>query len=239
MNKLSKHIIESARKRRIKPHTLFETFIEMSYQLNTTWTFSREFIKYEKEHYEFRMLMEELVKQYPFQDIFGFTLSDVIAFDKKNLGQCMTPYDISQLIAKITHRCSKSSKLPSEYNVNDCCAGTGSLILCQFENFINNNSTHLHININDINELMVKSALIQIQYNDTLNNTNPDKSISITAYNGNAILEFEIPENIVYHNDHSLIADPYVKGYFDVTDLKEQMNVFDQLFDMFEETEPA
>ena len=104
MKKLIKHIIETSKKQRVKPEVIFNQFIEMTYQLTCTSTYHRDFSSLEKEHFKFTQLLEELITKNPFSDVIGEIMLDVFSFDKKNLGQCMTPPDISSLGEKIQGR---------------------------------------------------------------------------------------------------------------------------------------
>jgi len=234
MKKLIKHIIESAKKHRLKKDEMFNTLIEMTYQLNCTTTFDFKYKYLEKEHLIFRDMLANLVTENPFTDVLGEVMLDVFNFDKKYLGQCMTPPDISYLISKITNRYqleNRNSK--EEINVgDDTGCGTGSILLANLKLALTTNAKTINIFANDISEEMVKVCIVQLQYNRVnyyINNRKNHKKINIIAHCGNTLTGYEKPENIRCHPELRRINDPYIKGYFDYIDHQESLNPFNSI----------
>ncbi|CAK2017509.1 hypothetical protein VCRA2116O30_20262 [Vibrio crassostreae] len=91
---IEKHVIQTAKKYKEKPEEIFKKFIEMTYQLNATTTYDIKYKYLEAEQLEFRLLLLRAVRDKPFTDVLGEAMMDIISFDKKGLGQCMSPSDI-------------------------------------------------------------------------------------------------------------------------------------------------
>ena len=240
MKKLIKHIIESAKKHRLKKDEMFNTLIEMTYQLNCTTTFDVKYKYLEKEHLIFRDMLANLVTENPFTDVLGEVMMDVFNFDKKYLGQCMTPDDISSLTAEITNKYHiENMNHKEEKNLGDNCgSGTGSLLLANLKLALTTNAKTINVFANDINEEMVKVCIVQLQYNRVnyyINNRKNHKNINIIAYCGNTLTGYEKPENIRCHPELRRINDPYVKGYFDYLDHQESLNPFNSISDRFKQ----
>lgn len=240
MKKLIKHIIESGKKHRLKNDEMFNTFITMTYELNCTTTFDIKYRYLEKEHFEFKTMLGDLIDQNPFTDVLGEVMMDVFNFDKKYLGQCMTPPDISYLIAKITNRYHLENwKNKEEINVgDDTGCGTGSILLANLKLALTTNAKTINIFANDIDENIVKVCIVQLQYQRVIyyvNNRKNHKEINLIAYCGNTLTGYEKPENIRCHPQLRRINDPYIKGYFEYLDYQESLKTFSSITDRFKE----
>ena len=241
MKKLINHIIETSKKQRVKPEVIFNQFIEMTYQLTCTSTYHRDFSSLEKEHFKFTQLLEELITKNPFSDVIGEIMLDVFSFDKKNLGQCMTPPDISSLGEKIQGRyLVEKMNHKKELDISDVCGcGTGSLILELLKVTINSKAKIINIVINDIDETMVKISVIQIRFNLSIHNKKKKKKkakiVSLTAYCGNTLTDYNKPENLVFFPNPHLISEPYVKGYFEHQELQNNLMNLLAITNRFEE----
>lgn len=236
---IEKHVIQTAKKHKEKPEIIFHKFIESVYQLNVTTTYNIKYKYLEAEQLEFRLLLLRAVRENPFTDVLGEAMMNIISFDKKSLGQCMTPNDISYLVGSIQAE-KHLRNCPDKKEINfcdDCGCGTGGLILNMFGRLIKSNAETLNILINDIDEMMVKIALIQLQYNDGLHNPDKAKEVNILAYNGNTLTGYDKPENLVFHPNPRLIREPYVKGYYEHIDQLQREDVFSTLLNRFKNTE--
>ena len=241
MKKLIKHIIETSKKQRVKPEVTFNQFVEMTYQLTCTSTYHRDFSYLEKEHFKFTELLEGLITKNPFFDVLGEVMLDVFSFDKKMLGQCMSPPDISSLQGKIQGRylVEKMSHKKELDISDDCGCGTGSLILELLNVAINSKAKIINVVINDIDETMVKIAVIQMRFNLAIHNKKKKKKkakiVSLTAYCGNTLTDYNKPENLVFFPNPHMISDPYVKGYFEHQEHKNSLMTLLEITDRFKE----
>ncbi|MEZ9399273.1 hypothetical protein AB4218_23185 [Vibrio splendidus] len=236
---IEKHVIQTAKKHREKPEEIFKKFIEMTYQLNATTTYDIKYKYLEAEQLEFRLLLLKAVRDKPFTDVLGEAMMDIISFDKKGLGQCMSPSDISNLMGSIQAEMHLRNN-PNKQKINfgdDTGCGTGGLVLSALGRLMKSNAKTLNIFINDIDEMMVKIALIQLQYNDGIHNPDKAKEVNICAYNGNALTGYDKPENLVFHPNVRLIQEPYVKGYYEHVDQLQREDVFSTLLNRFKDTE--
>lgn len=235
---IEKHVIETAKKHNEKPEIIFQKFIESVYQLNATTTYNIKYKYLEAEQLEFRLLLLRAVRENPFTDVLGEAMMNIISFDKKSLGQCMTPNDISSLIGRIQAE-NHLRNSPDKQEINfcdDCGCGTGGLILSMFGRLMESNAKTLNILINDIDEVMVKIALIQLQYNDGIHNPDKAKEVNILAYNGNTLTGYDKPENLIFHPNLRLISDSYVKSYFKHIDELQREEPFSSLMNRFKNT---
>lgn len=242
MKKLIKHIIETGKKHSLKNDIIFNTFIDMTYQLNCTTTYHIDYKYLEKEHFIFKTMLGDLIDQNPFTDVLGEVMLEVFNFDKKYLGQCMTPNDISSLISKICYRKqleSKGYKNEEPLNVgDDTGCGTGSILLANLKMALTSNAKTINIFANDIDEKIVKICIVQLQYNRVIyyaNNRQNHKKINLIAYCGNTLTGYEKPENIRCHPELRRINEPYVKGYFKAIDRANSLNVFNSITDRFKQ----
>ncbi|WP_075498444.1 hypothetical protein [Moritella viscosa] len=243
---IEKHVIQTAKKHREKSEDIFHKFIDMTYQLNLTMTYSVKYKYLESEHFKFRKLLKKAVKENPFSDVLGEAMMDIVSFDKKGLGQCMTPNDISMLLAKIQSRYRKQGEenglvssgfggLGGTYY--ECCVGTGSLTLAQLGEFMTSEAKEVTVLINDLDERMLKIAIIQIQYNDSVNNPKKEKTINLIAHCENALIEDCNPDKVFHHPEHMLIQEPYVKGYYEHVNQLQREDIFSTLLNRFKDTE--
>lgn len=236
---IEKHVIETSKKHKEKPEIIFQKFIESVYQLNVTTTYNIKYKYLEAEQLEFRLLLLRAVRENPFTDVLGEAMMNIISFDKKGLGQCMSPSDISNLMGRIQAEFHLSNN-PNKQKINfgdDTGCGTGGLVLSALGRLMKSNAKTLNIFINDIDAMMVKIALIQLQYNDGIHNPDKAKEVNIIAYNGNALTGYDKPENLVFHPNVRLIQEPYVKGYYGHRDQLQREDVFSNLLNRFKDTE--
>lgn len=235
---IEKHVIETAKKHKEKPEIIFQKFIESVYQLNATTTYNIKYKYLEAEQLEFRLLLLRAVREAPYTDVLGEAMMNIISFDKRGLGQCMTPSDISKLMGSIQAEVHLRDN-PNKQKINfgdDTGCGTGGLVLSAFGRLMKSNVKTLNILINDIDEMMVKIALIQLQYNDGIHNPDKAKEVNIIAYNGNTLTGYDKPENLIFHPNLRLISDPYVEGYFDHIDHVKREDAFSTLMNRFKDT---
>ncbi|EDH4683472.1 TPA: N-6 DNA methylase [Klebsiella pneumoniae] len=75
------------------------------------------------------------------------------------LGQFLTPDDVSSLIASLGIRSRADTA-----KINEECCGAGSIVLSTLKELHQKNGSHLDttLNLNDIDPLMVKMAIIQV-----------------------------------------------------------------------------
>ncbi|MGC3835640.1 hypothetical protein ACPSKX_16085 [Moritella viscosa] len=189
--------------------------------MNCTTTYHIDYKYLEKEHFIFKTMLGDLIDQNPFTDVLGEVMLEVFNFDKKYLGQCMTPNDISSLQGKIQGRyLVEKMSHKKELNVgDDTGCGTGSILLANLKMALTSNAKTINIFANDIDEKIVKIAVIQIRFNLAIHNKKKKnkkaKIVSLTAYCGNTLTDYNKPENLVFFPNPHMISDPYVKGYFE------------------------
>lgn len=139
---------------------------------------------------DFHYLYDSVVKSKPFADVLGEVLHEIGSVDKKYLGQCMTPPDISSLTSKLIERYYSKSVLCDVdcITISDPCGcGSGSLILSVLNKTVNVQSLNrIDIHLIDIDEVMIKAAIMQISYNLHSHNKSK-KEVPINAFVGNAL----------------------------------------------------
>lgn len=164
------------------------------------------------EHFYFTQLLEELIRKKPFTDVIGEIISEIIYLDKKNYGQCMTPPELASFMGKILGRSLQKSKKDILNIADDCGCGTGSLILSLFKETMKSNAKTINIKINDIDNLMVKISLIQLQFNNAIHNEYGDTEVNITALCGNTITDYK-NKSVLFAPDFYDITENYVKEF--------------------------
>ncbi len=141
---------------------------------------------------DFHYLYDSVVKSKPFADVLGEVLHEIGSVDKKYLGQCMTPNDIVSLKSEIVSRqfdeWLKKSENKDDIKIGDPTGcGTGALILGLLAKMINVDSIKkIEIGLIDIDEVMIKAAIMQISYNLHSHNKSK-KEVPINAFVGNAL----------------------------------------------------
>ena len=205
-----KIIKSTAEKNNIKASKVYEAFIEMSYQLTITLSYD---VKYKYLNDDFNLFIGELqskVVEKPFFDLLGQTLAELNQLDKKSFGQCFTPSELSFAVSKMMDE----PKGNNYYHFGEPACGSGALLLSKLGELSKNKEIEvIDFLINDLDELMLKTALLQLQLNSSLNCE--DKKISIVATNANLITEWNKPNTIIFHRDTNFINDEYVIRYFD------------------------
>ncbi|EJB8440325.1 hypothetical protein MW344_004999 [Vibrio parahaemolyticus] len=162
---------EMARTKRMQPHTLFIEMIELTYNRQKCLPLHHRKIR-EEEVLDFSLLFAGAMLNNPFRDILGEVLHELDAANKKGLGQCMTPPDISYLIGKLASRYKAQNQHcfdGDELNISDeTGCGTGALVLTQLEHLNLSEHKKVLVRFVDIDEVMIKAAYLQINANIAL-----------------------------------------------------------------------
>lgn len=204
MNTISKLIIEIANKHNKRPTYIYESLIDMTYQMRVVRDFQDRFNWLHKDFLDFLDLYIEEVNQNPFEDLLGFVLFEINALDKKSLGQCFTPPDIARLISKLTQR-QIEGESRSYGSFSDICCGSGSLVLAQMETIHETKQHNIKVIINDIDELMVKTAVVQVLMNEM--HLDSFDTIHLKAYCSNALLEYKNGKDVIFSPYMNQITD--------------------------------
>ncbi|PMH37933.1 hypothetical protein BCU69_20865 [Vibrio cyclitrophicus] len=212
MNTISKLIIEIANKHNKRPTYIYESLIDMTYQMRVVRDFQDRFNWLHKDFLDFLDLYIEEVNQNPFEDLLGFVLFEINALDKKSLGQCFTPPDIARLISKLTQR-QIEGESRSYGSFSDFCCGSGSLVLAQMETIHETRQHNINVIINDIDELMVKTAVVQILMNEM--HLDSFDTIHLKAYRSNALTEYMTGKDVIFAPDLNQITDKDVVYIFE------------------------
>lgn len=146
----------------IKTRMLFTKLIQYFYdELTDTKKIEKEDdIHFYNIYQVFKYYVKDLVLLNPFEDIFGEVMLEISSLDKKNLGQCMSPQDLSSTISALINAGNKnySKQQTNIADISGC--GTGSLILSLMKNQ-RDNTNKLSIYINDIDLEMMQITYIQ------------------------------------------------------------------------------
>ena len=182
---LTKLINFKASEFRIKPSSLIEDLVHMKFCEISRRPLAQRFSRYNYTFKWFYYYLGMYVIQNPFRDFFGeHLLSFGTNLDKKNFGQCMTPFDLARLIATIAaSRETSDNTLPRR--ISDFCCGTGSMVLANLGQVKANT---IEVYANDIDPVMVEMCHIQLYYNTLLHL--PEKNVSVHSYCSNAITEY-------------------------------------------------
>lgn len=174
-----------AREFGIKPTTLIEELVHMKFCEISRRPLAERFSRYNYTCKWFDYYLGMYVIQNPFRDFFGeHLLSFGTNLDKKNFGQCMTPFDLAQVLATLaTSRETSESVLPRR--ISDFCCGTGSMVLANLGQVKANT---IEVYVNDIDSVMVEMCHVQLFYNTLLHL--PEKNVSVYSYCSNAITEY-------------------------------------------------
>lgn len=99
------------------------------------------------------------------------------------LGQFLTPNDVSRLLSSLTMRSRADTT-----KINEECCGAGSIVLSTLKELHQKNGSYLDttLNLNDIDPLMVKMAIIQVMAPIAFKNNVDIKEINI--FNQNVLL---------------------------------------------------
>ncbi|ECI9779697.1 N-6 DNA methylase [Salmonella enterica] len=96
------------------------------------------------------------------------------------LGQFLTPDDVSSLLSSLTMRSRADTA-----KINEECCGAGSIVLSTLKELHQKNGSYLDttLNLNDIDPLMVKMAIIQVMAPIALKENVDIKEINIFNHN--------------------------------------------------------
>ncbi|HHY0394818.1 N-6 DNA methylase [Vibrio parahaemolyticus] len=231
MHIITKKIEEIANKHNKKPFYIYESLINMTYQMRVVRDFKDRFNWLHEDFLDFLVLYIEQVDQNPFEDLLGFVLFEINALDKKNLGQCFTPPDIARLLSKLTNRYVEGGSR-SYGSFSDICCGSGSLVLAQQETIHETKQHNINVIINDIDELMIKTAVVQVLMNEM--HLDSFDTIHLKAYRSNALTEYMTGKDIIFAPDLKHIND---KDVVEILERRPKPN-FDlhrRVLDMFED----
>jgi len=204
MNIITKKIEEIANKHNKKPFYIYESLIDMTYQMRVVRDFKDRFNWLHEDFLDFLVLYIEEVDQNPFEDLLGFVLFEINALDKKSLGQCFTPPDVARLLSKLTNRYVEGESR-SYGSFSDFCCGSGSLVLAQMETIHETKQHNINVIINEIDELMVKTAVVQILMNEM--HLDSHDIVHLKAYCSNALLEYKTGKDVIFSPDQNQITD--------------------------------
>ncbi|MCY9804385.1 hypothetical protein OTK51_13205 [Vibrio scophthalmi] len=171
VKEMIKFFNEMARTKRMQPHTLFSEMIELTYDRQKSLPIHHRKIKAD-EVLDFSLLFAGAMLNNPFRDVLGEVLHELNAANKKGLGQCMTPPDISYLLGKLASRYKAQNQHcfdGDELKIgDDCGCGTGALVLTQLEHLNLSEHKKVLVRFVDIHEVMLKAAYLQINANIAL-----------------------------------------------------------------------
>lgn len=219
---LTKFFNQSSRSLKIKPRKLYDLMIEMTYQLNSCLAISTEYQKYQAEHQKFRQLFQIVIFDNPFSDVLAEVSNELNNLDKSFLGQCPTPDDISALTGQIL-----AQNIEENTYFADFCCGSGSLCFGYASEFLKSEAISLNLLIGDIDEIALKSAIIQLQYNDTLHCRPKGKYLNIRAILGNSLLNDK--KKVIFSPDLSEIEDDFVCSVQRANNLALKQQAFNHL----------
>lgn len=174
---------------KIKPHRLLQQLVNSYFNfLVKGEEVDESNTHYFKTYKYFVFNLLKLIKGRPFDDILGEIYNEFFLYDKKSLGQCMTPPDVSKLLTSILYPDSDLIlSRTKNYKIADISGcGTGSLILPLIEKY--KSARKLHIHINDLDLEMAQAAFIQCYLNAMIHCEN--KYIVIKTYNCDTITEY-------------------------------------------------
>jgi len=215
VEQLKKVIIETAETKGLSIDKVFSSFVEMTYQYMISKTIANEFSDLEEAfnlYYETYLLA---VDSHPFKDIYSELMNELNSYDKKFLGQCMTPYSVVSGIIKML----TPSFLPKSFKSCEPTCGTGTKVLKMLELFVNSESPTFDYIINDLDNRMVKIAAIQSVYN-LHQNSDRAKNVNLLAMNVDLISEWNVRNKVVFSNDIRIINDEYIVNYVENEDRK-------------------
>ncbi|MGF1884438.1 hypothetical protein [Vibrio splendidus] len=201
MNKITKLIIDTAERHNTRVSKVYNSLIEISFQYLLTDTFDEKYKHLNDDFFYFTMFFYQEVQNNPFVDILGQTLFELSNLDKENLGQCFTPCELSDAIRRMRNVETRMNVLGEIGEIGgrwaDPTCGSGELALKQLKAFSKSNAKHIDLVINDIDELMVKTAIYQTHVNLLLNCQG--KTSTTTAYCSDLISGWRKPESLLAH----------------------------------------
>lgn len=208
---LAKVISKTADKYGQSTDRILSDFVEMTYQYAVTGTYSQNYAFMQIEHNKFLTYLMNSMKKRPYFDYFAELMVELNKFDKKKMCQCMTPPEVVSAITLVLN--SKSSK----QRMGEPTCGTGSFVLELVKNHVElkDPEKSFELIINDLDERLIKIAVIQCLFNLMVNNVDQLPDIQITAYQNDLIKEYKKNGRIVYANDPNRITDPYVMRFLE------------------------
>ncbi|CAK2017871.1 DNA methylase adenine-specific domain-containing protein [Vibrio crassostreae] len=208
---LAKIISKTADKYGQSTDRILSDFVEMTYQYAVTGTYSQNYAFMQIEHNKFLTYLMNSMKKRPYFDYFAELMVELNKFDKKKMCQCMTPPEVVSAITLVLN--SKSSK----QRMGEPTCGTGSFVLELVKNHVElkDPEKSFELIINDLDERLIKIAVIQCLFNLMVNNVDQLPDIQITAYQNDLIKEYKKNGRIVYANDPNRITDPYVMRFLE------------------------
>lgn len=212
MNIITKKIEEIANKHNKRPSYIYEALVDMTYQMRVVRDFKDRFNWLHEDFLDFLVLYIEQVDENPFEDLLGLVLFEINSLNKKNLGQCFTPPDIARLLSKLTNRYVEGESR-SYGSFSDICCGSGSLVLAQMETIHETKQHNIKVIINDIDDLMVKTAVVQILMNEM--HLDFYDTIHLKAYCSNALLEYNKGKDVIFAPNLNQITDEDVVEIFE------------------------
>ncbi|MFS1911116.1 N-6 DNA methylase [Vibrio sp. 10N.286.48.B7] len=209
--KLAKIITKTADKYGQSTDRILSDFVEMTYQYAVTGTYSQNYAFMQIEHNKFLTYLMNSMKKRPYFDYFAELMVELNKFDKKKMCQCMTPPEVVSAITLILN--SKSSK----QRMGEPTCGTGTFVLELVKNHVElkDPEKSFELIINDLDERLIKIAVIQCLFNLMVNNVDQLPDIQITAYQNDLIKEYKKNGRVVYANDPNQITDPYVVRFLE------------------------
>ncbi|MCF9942953.1 hypothetical protein J7994_11330 [Vibrio parahaemolyticus] len=171
VKEMIKFFNDMARTKCMQPHTLFFEMIELTYNRQIGLPLQHRKIR-DEDVFDFSLLFAGAMLNNPFRDVLGEVLHDLNAANKKGLGQCMTPPDITSLIGKLVSRYKAQNQrfIDSDWLAisDETGCGTGALVLAQLEHLNFTEHKKVLVRFVDVDEIMLKAAYLQINANIAL-----------------------------------------------------------------------
>jgi len=215
IKQLKEIITETAETKGLSIDKIFSSFVEMTYQYMICKSYSSEYSYLEKEFNYYHEMYLLAVDTHPFKDIYSELMNGLNNYDKKFLGQCMTPSSFVSGIVKML----LPSLLPKSFKSVEPTCGTGSKVLIMLKKFVNSESQSFDYIINDIDTRIVKIAVIQSIYNLHQNSDKAEK-VNLLALNVETITEWNVKNKVVFSRDMRSINDEYIENFIIESDLK-------------------
>ncbi|WCP83235.1 hypothetical protein PQE20_17610 [Vibrio harveyi] len=171
VKEMIKFFNEMARIKRMQHHTLFSEMIELTYNRQKGLPYHHRKIR-EEDVFDFSLLFAGTMLNNPFRDVLGEVLHELNAANKKGLGQCMTPPDITSLLGKLASRYKAQNQpcFDGDWLIisDETGCGTGALVLTQLEHLNLSEHKKVLVRFVDLDEVMLKAAFLQINANIAL-----------------------------------------------------------------------
>ncbi|WP_132577675.1 N-6 DNA methylase [Pseudomonas aeruginosa] len=136
--------------------------------------------------------MKVVVSEEPFTDTLSETYEELFLTGRRGerLGQFMTPPDLSRAVSKLMLDDSAVSAIEKPIWFSEPCCGTGSMALATLHRIWSLNPEKLglvNLLLNDIDETMVRVALLQVLSSVVLHNLDLNE---VRSFNANLITEY-------------------------------------------------